>query len=102
MTTTLNICQFERNPHHETTTRAGLNPKHVDERVRIVKETTSKVPQTVRWNFSRWDCVRLDTGESFGRISRREVSIIVIVKDIMIILDLLHQMIWLAICVEKK
>jgi hypothetical protein len=38
-----NIGQFERNPHLETTTRARLDPKHVDERTRIVQETTNKI-----------------------------------------------------------
>ena len=87
---TLNICQFERNPHHETTTGARLNPKHIDERVRIVKETTSKISQTVRLNVSRWGCVRLEIGKSFVS-SGGKVSTIVI-KDIVIILELLvHQ-----------
>ena len=82
----INICQFERNPHLETTTRARHNPKHVDERTGIVQEMTSKISQTVHcwWIVHRWGWVRPNTGESFGRISRREVSIIVIVKDIMI------------------
>jgi hypothetical protein len=89
----LNICQFELNPHHETTTRARFNPKHIDERVRIVEETTRKIPQTVRrWNVSRSGCVRLDTGETFGRIGRGKASTIAILV-IVIILDLLHQVI---------
>ena len=98
---TLNICQFERNPHYETTIRARFNPKHIDERVRIVKETTGKIPQTVRRNVSWWGCERLKIGKSFGRVVSRKVSTIVI-KGIVIILDLLHQTIWWDIHVEKK
>jgi len=90
----LNICQFKRNPHHETSTRARFNPKHIDERVRIIEETTGKIPQTVlRWHVSRWGCVRLDTGKGFGRTG--EVSTIVI-NAILIILDLWSKRVFLS------
>ena len=39
----IDIRQFERNPHLETTIRARFNPKHVDERARIVQETASEI-----------------------------------------------------------
>jgi hypothetical protein len=97
-----NICQFKRNPHLETTSRAGLNPKHVDARARIVQETTCKISQTAYcwWHVRRLGWVGPDSGESFGRVSRRrgEVSTIAIV----ILSDLLHQLIWLDRYVEKK
>jgi hypothetical protein len=87
------------------TTRARLNSKHIDERVRIVEEKTGKIPQAVRWwHVSRWGCVWLDTGESFGRVGRAgnlKVSTIVITA-ILIILVLLHKVIWLDISVEKE
>ena len=86
----LNIYQFERNPHHETTIRARFNPKHIDEHVRIVNETSSKIPQTVRRNVSRCSWVRLEVGKCFMRVSSGKVSTIVI-NDIVIILELLHQ-----------
>ena len=52
----VNICQFERNPDFETTTRARLNPKHVDERTRIVQDPTNKNSQAVRcwWHVRRY------------------------------------------------
>jgi hypothetical protein len=86
---TINICQLERNPDLETTTRTRLNPKHVDERTRIVQETASKISQAVRcwWHFHRWGWVGPDTGEGFRRVSRGKVS----TMAIMILLDLLYQ-----------
>ena len=94
-----NIGQFERNPLLETTTRARLNLKHVDVRIGIVKVAVYKISQTVcRWHVSRFDRVRPDTGKGLGRVSREKLS----KKAIIIIPNLLYQMIWLGICVEKK
>ena len=97
-----NIGQFERNPHLETTTRARLNPKHVDVRTRIVKVTASKISQTVRgWHVGRCGRVRQDTGKSFGRVSRGKLSTVA-KKAIVILLNLLYQMIWLDISWRRK
>ena len=87
------ISQFERNPHLETTIRARFNPKHVDERARVVQEVASKIFQTVccRWHVRRRGGVGPDTGKSFGKVRRRKVSTIVII----ILLELPHEMIWL-------
>ena len=47
--------------------------------------------------------MRLDTGKGFGRVGRGKVSTVTIaIKAIVIISDLLLQMIWLDISVEKK
>ena len=94
-----NIRQFKRNPHHETTIRARLDEKYVDDRARVVHETTNKVSQTIYcwWHVRRWGWVGLDSGENSGRLSRRKVSTIAIV----ILLDL-YQIIWLDRYLEKK
>jgi hypothetical protein len=94
------ICQFKRNPDLETTSRTRLNPKHVDERARIVQETISKISQTVRcwWHVRRWGRVRPGTGKNLGRVDCGKVSTIAIVM----LLDLLHQLIWLDRYIEKK
>ena len=94
------ICQLQRNPHLETTTRARLYPKHVDERSRIVQETASKNSQAIpcRWRVRRWGWVGPDAGKSFGWDCRREVS----TRPIVTLLSLLHQMIWLDRYIEKK
>jgi hypothetical protein len=86
-----NICQFERNPHLETTITARLNPKHVDENSKIVQEKTNKISQTVRcwWHVCRWGRVGPDTGKNFRRVSRGKVSTIAII----ILLDLLHEIV---------
>ena len=42
--------------------------------------------------------MRPDTGKSLGRASRRKMS----KKAVIILPNLLYQMIWLGICVEKK
>ena len=90
------ICHFERNPDPDTTIRAGLNPKHVDERARIVQETTNNISQIIR---CRWGRIGPITGESFGRgASRGKVSPVPIV----IPLDSLHKMICLDSCLEKQ
>ena len=80
--------------------RARLDPKHVDERARIVQETASKISQAVRyrWHVHRWGWVRPDTGKSFGWVSQGKVCTIAII----ILLDLLHQMIWFDRYVENK
>ena len=95
----INICQFERNPHLETTTRARHNPKHVDERTGIVQEMTSKISQAVHcwWIVHRWGWVRPNTGESFGRVGGGKVSTIAIV----ILLGAVHEIIWSDRYVEK-
>src|SRR6266702_5763770 len=96
------ISQLERNPHLETTTRTGLNPNHVDTRIRVVEVTVSKIPQTVRRrHVSKRSRVGPHAGKSFGRVSRGKLSTIS-KKAIMIILNLLHQMIWLVIYVEDE
>ena len=48
-----------------------------------------------------WGCVWLDTGKSFKRVGHGKVSIIVI-KGIVIIWILLHQVIWLDISAERE
>ncbi|KAH9043562.1 hypothetical protein EDB83DRAFT_2407741 [Lactarius deliciosus] len=96
-----NIGQFERNPYLETTTRARLNPNHVDECIRIVEVTAKKIPQTVHWQYiSRWGWVGPDVVKSSGRVSRGKLSTVAITA-IVILLDRLQQMIWSDICVEK-
>ena len=94
----INICQFECNPHLETTIRARLNPKHVDERARIIQEMTNKISQTVRcrWHVCGW--VGMNNGESFGRVGHGMVSTIAIV----ILLDTLHEVIWSDRYDDKK
>lgn len=69
-------------------------------RAGIVQETAGKISQTVRcrWHVRGWGWVGPDSGESFGRVGRREVSTIAIVM----LLDLLYQLIWLEGYVEKK
>ena len=96
----LKICQFKCNPDFETAITARLNPKHVDERARIVQETTNEISQTVccRWHVRRWGWVRPNTGEVFRRVGHGKVS----TKSFMILLDSLHEMIWLDRHVEKK
>ena len=96
----INICQFERNPNFETTIRARLNPKHVDECARIVQETTNKICQAVvcRWHVCGWSWVGPDSGESFRGVSRGKVSTMAIV----IPLAFLPEMIWSDKYVEKK
>ena len=96
----INICQLQRNPHLETTTRTRLNPKHIDEGSGIVQETASKISQAVRswWHVRRWGWVRLDSGNSLGRVGRGKLSAIVIV----ILLDALHGIIRLARYIEKE
>ena len=97
-----NIGQFERNPHLETTTRARLNPKHVNTRIGIVKVAVCQVSQTVcQRHVSRFDRVRPDTGKSLGRASRRKLSTLD-ERAIIIIPNLLCQMICLGVCAEKK
>ena len=97
-----NIGQFESNPHLETTTRARLNPKHPDARIRIVKVTASKNSEAVSWwHVSRWSRVGPDTRKGFGRISHGKPSTVA-KRAVVILLNLLHQMIWLDIYVEKK
>ena len=73
------ICQFERNPDFETTIRARLNPKHVDECARIVQETTNKISQAVvcLWHVRRWGWVGPDSGESFGRGKVSTMAIVI-------------------------
>ena len=95
----INICQFERNPDFETTIRARLNTKHIDERARIIQETTNKISQTISWwwHVCRWGWVGPNTGESFGRVARGKVSIAIV-----ILLDGLHEMILLDRYVEMK
>ena len=94
----INICQFQCNPHLETTMRARLDPKHVDKRARIVQETASKNSQAVRyrWHVHMWGWVRPGTGKSFGWVSRGKVCTVAI-----ILLDLLHQMIYFDRYVEN-
>ena len=96
----MNICQFERNPDFETTIRARLNPKHVDERARIVQETTNKISQSVRCRLHvhRWGRVGLNIWKCFERVSRGKVSTVAIV----ILLDALHDMIWFDRYVKSK
>ena len=96
----INICQFECNPHLETTIRARLNPKHVDKRARIVQETTNKISQAVRcrWHVHRWGLVWPITGVGFGRDDRGKVGTIAI----MILSDALREMIGLDRYVEKN
>ena len=88
----INLCQFQCNPHLETTITARLNPKHVDERARIVQKTASKISQTVRFrsHVRRWGWVGPYTGKSFRSVSCVKVGITVI-------LDLLHQMIMILV-----
>ena len=96
----LDIRQFERNPHLETTIRAILNPKHANERARIIQEMTSKISQAVRcrWNVHRWGRVGPDAGKDFGWVSRGKVCAIASI----ILLGLLHEMIWLDLYIENK
>ena len=96
----IDIRQFERNPHLETTIRARFNPKHVDERARIVQEMASEIFQTVRCRLQvrRWGRVGPDTRKSFGWVGHGKVGTIATI----ILLDILHEIIWFDRYVEKK
>ena len=96
----INICQFECNPHLETTIWARLNPKHVDKRARVVQETAKKISQTIRYWWHVRTCGRVgpDARKIFRWVSGGKVGTIAIV----ILLDILHEMIWFDRYVEKK
>ena len=87
----IDIRQFERNPHLETTIRARFNPKHVDKRARIVQETASEISQAVRCRLQvrRWGRVGPDTRKSFRWVGHGKVGTIATI----ILLDILHEII---------
>ena len=89
----LKICQFKCNPDFETAITARLNPKHVDERARIVQETANEIAQTVccGWHVHSWGWVGQNAGEIFRRDGRGKVC----TKTFVILLDSLHEMICL-------
>ena len=76
----INICKFERNPDFEMPIRARFDPKHIDERARIVQNTTNKISQAVGcwWHISRWGWVGPDSGKSFGGVGGRKVSTVIL------------------------
>ena len=93
------ICQFKRNPDLETAIRARFNPKHIDERARIVQKTANKISQAVRccWHVRRWVWVGPDSGKGFGGVGSGKVSTMAFV----ILLDALYEMIRLDRNVKK-
>ena len=100
MLTSEKIGQFEPDPHLETTTMARLDSKHIDESIRIVKETGSKNSQTIRrWYVSRGSRVGPDTGKGFRKSSRGKLSTWSI--NTIVVLEILHQM-FDCIYTEKK
>jgi hypothetical protein len=91
-----NISQFERNPHLKTTTRARLNPNHVDKRVWVVEVSSSKIPKTIRWwHIGKRSLVGQEDGRGFERVGGPELGAVAII----ILLKLLHEMI--CSCVEE-
>src|SRR6266404_5036234 len=84
------VGQFERDHHLETTTRAYLNAKHVEVRIRIGKVMNGEIPETICLRYvGRWRWLGPDVWKS-GRGFRHGKLSTIAHKSIGILLDLLQ------------